>query len=119
MDRRSFMFSLSAAGALASSGVTLAKSTATYDPTERSIAELAAALAAGTTSSVALVEAYRARIARHDTGPSGLHAVLALNPDALAAAADLDRERAAGHVRGPLHGIPILIKDNVEGVEPK
>jgi len=118
MDRRSFMVTLSAAGALASSGLSLAKTGAGFDPTERSIAELAAALAAGQTTSVALVHAYLARIARHDTGEQGLHSVLALNPGALAAAAALDAERAAGRVRGPLHGIPILIKDNVETADP-
>ena len=48
----------------------------------------------------------------------GLHAVIALNPDALAQARALDAERRAGHVRGPLHGVPILVKDNIETADP-
>ena len=47
-----------------------------------------------------------------------LHSVIALNPDAMAEARALDAERKAGHVRGPLHGIPILVKDNIETLDP-
>lgn len=61
-------------------------------------------------TTVDLVKAYLARIAEvNDT----LHAVTEVNPDALAIAAGLDAERAAGSVRGPLHGIPILVKNNI------
>jgi amidase len=84
------------------------------DVVERPIAALAADLASGRTSSVALVEAYLARIRTLD---ARLHAILAINPHARADARALDRERRAGHVRGPLHGIPIVIKDNVETKE--
>ena len=81
---------------------------------EKSIDELQAQMAAGKATSVDLVQAYLKRIAAMDrTGPT-LRAVIALNPDALAQARALDAERKAGHVRGPLHGIPVLIKDNVE-----
>jgi amidase len=59
-----------------------------------------------------LTEAYLARIARYDK--EVIRSVIELNPDALAIADALDRERAAGHTRGPLHGIPILIKDNID-----
>ncbi|HVG24359.1 MAG TPA: amidase [Thermoanaerobaculia bacterium] len=59
-----------------------------------------------------LTEAYLARIARFDKG--GINSVIELNPDAPAIADALDRERAAGRTRGPLHGIPILIKDNID-----
>lgn len=58
-----------------------------------------------------LVEAYSARIAELD---GRLHSVLEINPDALVIADQLDAERAAGKVRGPLHGIPILLKDNID-----
>lgn len=85
---------------------------------ERSIAQLEADLAAGRTTSVALVNAYLARIARLDRGPRGLHSIIALNPNALAEARALDAERKAGHVRGPLHGVPVLIKDNIESADP-
>ena len=81
---------------------------------ERSIDALQADLTAGRTTSAALVAAYLDRIRRLDRAGPSLHAILALNPDALADARALDRERRAGHVRGPLHGIPLVIKDNVE-----
>ncbi|RVT89710.1 amidase [Sphingomonas crocodyli] len=81
------------------------------DIVEQPIDALAAEMAAGRTSAVALVKAYQARIAKID---SKLHAVIAVDPDALAQARTLDAERKAGRVRGPLHGVPILIKDNIE-----
>jgi amidase len=64
----------------------------------------------GVFSSVQLTMAYIARITEVN---SILNVVLEINPDALAIAADLDAQRAAGNVIGPLHGIPILIKDNI------
>jgi amidase len=74
---------------------------------ERSIAELSRALAAGETSSEALVSAYLKRIERIDRAGPRLNSVIAINPDALAQARDADRN---GHrARGPLHGVPILI----------
>ena len=79
-----------------------------------SIAEIDAAMAGGRLTSEQLTRFYLDRIARLDRAGPGLHAVLALNPDALAQARALDAERRAGHVRGPLHGVPILIKDNIE-----
>ena len=68
------------------------------------------ALASGRVTSVELVRQYLARIGTYD---SVLHAVLAVNPNALADAERLDRERARGRIRGPLHGIPIALKDNI------
>ncbi len=59
-----------------------------------------------------LTESYLARIARFDA--KAINSIIELNPDALAIADLLDRERAAGRVRGPLHGIPIVIKDNID-----
>ena len=76
-----------------------------------------AAMAAGTLTSEALVKAYLARIEAIDrTGPK-LNSVLALNPHALADARKLDAERKAGKLRGPLHGIPVLLKDNIESAD--
>ena len=69
------------------------------------------AMRAGRVTSRELVLQSLARIGTYD---SVLHAVLAVNPDALADAARLDRERAQGHVRGPLHGIPVALKDNIQ-----
>jgi len=80
---------------------------------EATIDDLQARMSAGTLTSHELTVAYLGRIAEIDkTGPK-LNAVIELNPDALAIADALDAERKAGHVRGPLHGIPMLIKDNI------
>lgn len=81
---------------------------------ERGIEALQADMAAGKATSVDLVRAYLARIAAMDRKGPALHSVLALNPDALAQAKVLDAERKAGRVRGPMHGVPLLIKDNIE-----
>jgi amidase len=78
---------------------------------------LADDLAAGRTTSVELTQALIDRIAAIDDAPPvELRSVLALSADALDQAARLDAERAAGTTRGPLHGIPVLVKDNVEVV---
>jgi amidase len=68
----------------------------------------------GTLSSRQLTQAYLDRIAALDAAGPRLRAVIELAPDALAVADERDRERAAGQLRGPLHGIPVLIKDNVD-----
>ena len=81
---------------------------------EATIADLQAGLARGTYTSVALTEAYLSRIAKLDREGPALHAFIAVNPDARATAAERDAERRAGRVRGPLHGIPVVIKDNIE-----
>jgi amidase len=83
-----------------------------------SIADIDAQMASGRLTSEGLVRFYLDRIAHIDQAGPGLHAVLAVNPDALAEARALDAERRAGHVRGPLHGVPILIKDNIETADP-
>jgi len=79
---------------------------------DATIADLQAAFAKGTLTAEKLTEIYLARIAAYDkTGPA-INAVITLNPNALAEAKALDAERAAGKIRGPLHGIPIVLKDN-------
>ena len=81
---------------------------------ERSIGELSAAMTTGALTAASLTQQYLERIAALDRqGPSMRH-VLETNPDVLAIAATLDAERRAGRVRGPLHGIPVLVKDNIE-----
>jgi len=80
---------------------------------DATIADLAAAMAAGKTSAVALVDAYVARVEAVDRRGPELRSVIELNPDARSIAEALDRERAERGVRGPLHGIPILLKDNI------
>lgn len=78
---------------------------------ERSVADLTRAMAAGETSSEAVTRATLARIARID--PS-LNSILSTNPQAIENARVLDTERAAGRVRGDLHGVNVALKDNIE-----
>ena len=85
---------------------------ATFDVTEKSIVELLAAQRIGTVTSHDLVEKYLARISAYDQDGPRLNAMIVLNPRALEEADALDAERRAGRVRGPLHGIPIVVKDN-------
>ncbi|MBD5603526.1 MAG: amidase [Candidatus Eremiobacteraeota bacterium] len=81
---------------------------------ERAVADLGGALRAGTTTSVEITRAYLARIAAIDVRGPALHSVISLAPHALDDALASDRARAARGARGPLDGIPVLIKDNVE-----
>ena len=81
---------------------------------EAGIAELQAAMERGETSSHALVQAYLARIIALDRNGPQLNSIIELNPNARSEAAALDAERAAGRIRGPLHGIPVLLKDNID-----
>lgn len=71
-------------------------------------------LSSGKVTSEALVRAYLDRIEQIDRAGPALHSVIALNPEAVAEARMLDTERNAGKLRGPLHGLPILVKDNIE-----
>jgi amidase len=84
-----------------------------FELAEATIAELQASLVAGRRTSRGLVEAYLARIAALDRRGPELRALLEINPEALAIADALDAERRAKGARGPLHGIPILLKDNI------
>lgn len=80
-------------------------------PPDADVTTLQAAMTAGSLTAVAITEHYLARIALLDPA---LRSVLEVNPDALAIAAALDAERQAGQVRSPLHGIPVLLKDNID-----
>jgi Asp-tRNA(Asn)/Glu-tRNA(Gln) amidotransferase A subunit family amidase len=91
-----------------------AQQSGAFEVFEASITELQTALSAGRVSSVALVDAYLKRIAAFDQAGPRLNAMIRLNPSSRAEAAALDVERRAGRVRGPLHGIPIILKDNFE-----
>ncbi|WP_156255323.1 amidase, partial [Sandarakinorhabdus oryzae] len=81
---------------------------------EASILDLQAALSTGKLTSRQLVTAYLARIAAYDQAGPALNSIVTLNPAALAEADALDKERAAKGPRGPLHGIPVLVKDNYD-----
>ena len=89
------------------------KLTAILDVVEADIVSLQAAMQSGKTTSQALVRAYLARIRSIDKSGPRINAVIELNPDAISIARALDRERKDGKLRGPLHGIPVLIKDNI------
>jgi len=80
--------------------------------------ELAAAIKAGEVTSEQATAAYIARIEKIDWAGPDLQSVLALNPNALADAKALDAKQAAGEPLGALHGVPILLKDNVESLDP-
>lgn len=80
----------------------------------RSIDQLTAQMDQGTFTSVELVESYIERIAALDADGPRLNSVLEVNPDARAIAAERDAERARGDIRGPLHGVPVLLKDNID-----
>ena len=84
------------------------------DLAEVGVADLQAGMRTGRYTARGLTEQYLARIATLDASGAALNAVIERNPDALAIAARLDAERRAGRVRGPLHGVPVLIKDNVD-----
>ena len=81
------------------------------------VLDLQRAMAARKLTSIDLVKAYQERIKLYDLGPAKLNSVRALNPKALRDAAALDKERRRGKVRGPLHGIPVLLKDNVGTID--
>lgn len=85
-----------------------------YNPQEKTITELQAAMEAGQVTSQELTHYYLARIETIDRAGPHLRSVIEVNPDALDIAAALDAERAARGLRGPLHGIPILLKDNID-----
>jgi amidase len=80
---------------------------------ETDVADLQARMSAGELDSTTLTQAYLQRIAALDRAGPRLRAVIELNPDALREAGERDRERRDGHLRGPLHGIPVLLKDNI------
>jgi amidase len=124
ITRRSFLKASTTAGAagalagtgtVAGAGVALAGSDdhgPSFPFEEKTIAELQAAMTSGRLSSRRLTRAYLQRIRRIDLSGIQLNSVIEVNPDALETAAALDAERRQGKVRGPLHGVPILVKDN-------
>ncbi|MEP6702261.1 MAG: amidase [Betaproteobacteria bacterium] len=117
MRRRDFMRAgLIGSGAI-TGGFTMAAPTSTttsdLSVVEASIDALQHALQAGTLTSRALVRVYLARIRTIDKAGPRINAVIEINPDALTIAGELDRERKAKGPRGTLHGIPVLIKDNI------
>ena len=102
-----------ARGGVAAVDTDCLRTVAGLDLQTATIPQLETAMAAGTLTSQALTKAYLDRIAAYNLGPLKINAIRALAPDAMAQAAQMDAERKAGHLRGPLHGIPLLLKDNI------
>src|SRR5687768_8063797 len=113
---RNFRLLLLAASALGAPALTAQSATRqpAFDVYEASVTDLQAAMTGGRTTSEALVGAYLARIAAYDRQGPEINAMVRLNPNARADARRLDAERRQGRVRGPLHGIPIILKDNFD-----
>ncbi len=128
MNRRSFIKSSSVASVSAASLTAAAcaspkktdseKDTAVFiddfDLNEVTIGELQQKMQSGAATAASLTQQYLDRIEAVDKKGPGLNSVIEVNPDALAMAKAMDKERKAGKVRGPMHGIPILIKDNID-----
>ncbi|HEY6090116.1 MAG TPA: amidase [Gemmatimonadaceae bacterium] len=130
MDRRDFVRLGAAAGVMAVSGKPLAaealdhgvlstrgrtrQRVAPFELEEATLVDLQAGMSAGRMTSRSITQQYIARIGQLDRQGPTLRHVLEVNPDALSIAGSLDQERKAGRVRGPLHGIPILLKDNID-----
>ena len=114
--RRSFLRISSAALAAMGAGGrgAWAQTGESFDVAEKSITQLQAALASGQVTSEQLVSGYVARIKAYDQAGPRLNSVISLNPRATADARELDRERRERGPRGPLHGIPVLLKDNFD-----
>lgn len=127
VNRRQFVAATAALAAGAASALTPAvaeaqptrganapSGTAPFAYAELSVAELQQRMQRGALTSRTLTAAYLQRIAQIDAAGPTLRSVIEVNPDALAIATAMDAERRAGKVRGPLHGIPVLIKDNID-----
>lgn len=119
MKRRQFMQVNAALGLVGLNGIAggearaSAKISSANSIIEASVADLQAAMASGKLSSQSLAKLYLARIKAIDQSGPKINAIIELNPDALTIAAALDAERKTKGARGPLHGIPVLLKDNI------
>ena len=123
MNRRNFLKNTSGAGitiAATSLGIynealaaPLNEPFVDFDLNEITIAALQQKMIAGNQSAVSLTKMYLKRIKEIDKNGPKINAVIELNPDALKIAEAMDKERKAGRIRGQLHGIPVLIKDNI------
>jgi amidase len=102
-----------AGAVLAAAFLAVSPARAAFDVAEKSIADLQKAMTAGKTTSKEITQAYLARIKSIDKAGPRVNSVIVVNPDALAIAAALDKERKEKGPRGPLHGIPVLVKDNL------
>ncbi|HEY0078074.1 MAG TPA: amidase [Pyrinomonadaceae bacterium] len=128
MKRRAFLRCGALAGAAALLGSTARRRAASASPAsavypqsartfeleEATVAELQEAMRSGRMSARSITEKYLDRIERYDRSGVGINSVIELNPDALAIAEALDRERKTRGARSPLHGVPVFVKDNID-----
>jgi amidase len=98
---------------LAAEAGSAAPAVAPFELDEMTVAELQQGMKSGKFTARSLAEKYLERIAQIDHGGPGMRSIIETNPDALSIAASLDAERKAKGPRGPLHGIPVVIKDNI------
>ncbi|MGB4771988.1 MAG: amidase [Chitinophagaceae bacterium] len=113
MDRRNFLRNTSAAAASALISADAFADAKDFELNEVTVDALQEQMRLGKMTSKQLTQKYLDRIKAVDKSGPMLNAVIEVNPDALAIAAQMDAERKAGKLRGPLHGIPVLIKDNI------
>src|SRR5258708_2828816 len=126
MNRRTFVRNSVAGGVgFASATITAAKESApgsgpasttppAFELDEATIADLQNGMASGKFTAHSLARKYLDRIDDVDKHGPAINSVIELNPDALSIASDLDKERKAKGPRGPLHGVPVFIKDNID-----
>jgi amidase len=121
LSRRGFLKSTLSAGMIAivpgretPVSPQISSTSAPFELQEMTVAELHEGLKSGKYSVRSLTERYLERIEAIDRQGPTLHSVIEVNPDALAIADSLDKERKERGMRGPLHGIPVLIKDNID-----
>ena len=86
----------------------------TFDLEEATVASLQSEMQSGRRTARSIAESYLARIEAMDRNGPAVNSVIEINPDAVGIADERDAERKAGRVRGPLHGVPVLIKDNID-----
>lgn len=113
MNRRNFL-STAALTASMTGGVTAALGSDSFTLDEATVSGLQARMRSGELTTERVTELYLERIERIDRSGPSLRAVIETNPDALATARALDAERKARGPRGPLHGVPVLLKDNID-----
>src|SRR4051812_33875387 len=123
MNRRNFLKSSSLTGLALTALPAIAVNNSATNPksnykdvfqlNEITINELQQKMQSGALTSRMITEMYLKRINTIDKKGPAINAIIELNPDALSIATKMDAERKAGKIRGPLHGIPILIKDNI------
>lgn len=109
-----YTLSLACVAAIASPSTPIRAAEKVFQLEEATIADIHEAMNAGALSAEKLVELYTARILAYDRAGPRLNSIIMINPDARADAAALDKERLTKGVRGPLHGIPVLLKDNID-----